>query len=162
MKFDHLIQINDPRDQSIAPLTRAQLWRGLVVRAERPAYFLIGVDECDILRHDGNTLERELRFGTHVVRDRVIFEPPHAVRYEIVPTGEVPDGTLCMRIEEPRPGALFVRFEYVLQADGGAVEDYFNEFRKSAYVEADIDTVRMIRQLAASGLLSPDGPEGSH
>jgi hypothetical protein len=65
----------------------------------------------------------------------------------------VPGGRLSMRIEEPAPGELFVRFSYELHHDVSRVEDYFNEFRKSAYVEADIDTVRMIRQMAASGLL---------
>lgn len=162
MQFDHLIQINDPRDPAIEPLTRAQLWQGLVTRAERPAHFLIGVDECRILARGDNTLERELRFGVHCVHDHVTFEPLHAVRYEIEPAGDMPGGTLCMRIEEPRPEELFIRFEYVLQVGGGGVEDYFNAFRKSAYVEADIDTVRMIRQLAASGLLSGDAPQALH
>ena len=153
MRFSHLIQINDPRDRGIEPLTRAQLWQGLVTRAERPAYFLIGVDACQILSRCENELARELRFGNVMVRDRVIFEPPLHVRYEIEPAGDMPGGTLVMRIEEPRAQALFLRFDYHLRNGTGAVEDFFNEFRKSAYVEADIDTVRMIRQMAASGLL---------
>lgn len=154
MQFTHLVQINDPRDTSIEPLTHAQLWRGLVARAEKPAYFLIGVDECEVVRRDDDTLDRRLRFGTHELRDRVIFEPPLAVRYEIATAGEMPGGTLSMRIEEPRPGEIFVRFDYRLHSLPGRVEDFYNEFRKSAYVESDIDTIRMIRQMAASGLLS--------
>lgn len=153
MNFTHLIQVNDPRDESIEPLTRAQLWQGLVVRAEKPAYFLIGVDECKILARGEKTLERRLRFGRVELRDRVIFDPPLEVRYEIAATGEMPGGTLAMRIEEPQPGEFFVRFVYELRSVDGRVEDYYNEFRKSAYVESDIDTIRMIRQMAASGLV---------
>lgn len=154
MQFTHLIQVNDPRDASIEPLTRDQLWRGLVVRAEQPKHFLIGVDTCDIQRRDDNTLERRLRFGAHTLHDRVIFDAPIEVRYEIAATDSMPGGTLSMRIEEPAPGELFLRCSYVLHNGDGRVEDFYNEFRKSAYVEADIDTIRMIRQMAASGLLS--------
>jgi hypothetical protein len=150
MEFVHLVQINDPRTPGIEPLTREQLWQGLVARAERPAHFLIGMDECRILGRGENTLERQLRFGSLVVRDRVVFVPGVAVRYEIEATAQVPGGSLVMQIEEPQPEQLFVRFEYRLEVGESRAEAYLSEFRKSAYREADIDTVWMIRQLAAS------------
>jgi len=153
VQFSHIIQINDPSDPSIPPLSREQLWRGLVTRAERPSYFIIGMDECQILDRSADTLQRQLRYGSLLVRDRVTFEPPVQVRYDIDTSEEVPGGSLVMRIEEPQSQQLFVRFDYELRVEGGTVNDYYNEFRKAAYVESDIDTVRMIRQLAASGLL---------
>lgn len=153
MEFSHLIQINDPGNPAIEPLTREQLWQGLVARAERPAHFLIGMDECQILSRGENTLERQLRFGNLIVRDRVIFEPRVAVRYEIEPSAQVPGGSLVMQIEEPQPGQLFVRFDYRLEVYAGGDEAFCSEFRKSAYQEADIDTIWMIRQLAASGIV---------
>lgn len=153
MEFGHLVQINDPANPAIEPLTREQLWQGLVVRAERPARFLIGMDDCRILSRGENTLERELRFGSLIVRDRVVFEPNVAVHYEIEPSAQVPGGSLVMQIEEPQPGQLFVRFDYRLEVYAGGDEAYLVEFRKSAYREADIDTVWMIRQLAASGVV---------
>lgn len=154
MQFTHLVQVNDPRDASIEPLTREQLWRGLVLRAEQPKYFLVGVDACEILSRGDNTLERRVQFGARALHDRVIFLPPFEVRYEIAATDDMPGGTLVICIEEPVPGELFLRFSYALHNGDDRTEDYYNEFRKSAYVESDIDTVRMIRQLAASGLLS--------
>lgn len=157
MHFSHLIQINDSRHAAIQPLSREQLWRGLVLRAERPSHFLLGLDACEIVSRGANTLMRELRFGRIVVRDRVTFAPPVEVRYDVEASREVPGGCLIMRIEEPQSGALFVRFEYQLHVEAGNVADYLNEFRKSAYVESDIDTIRMIRQLAASELLSENG-----
>ena len=153
MEFGHLVQINDSRNPAIEPLTREQLWQGLVARAERPAHFLIGMDDCQILSRGENSLERELRFGKLIVRDRVVFEPPVAVRYEIEASTQVPGGSLVMQIEEPQTGQLFVRFEYRLEVYEGGDEAYLSEFRKSAYREADIDTVWMIRQLAASGIV---------
>jgi hypothetical protein len=154
MRYQHLVQINDPLDSRIEPLSREQLWRGLVVRAERPARFLIGLDECRIVNRSGNTLQRQLRFGTLQVHDRVTLEPPVQVRFDVEPCGEVAGASLVIRIEEPQPGQLFLRFEYSLKATTDDAAGELDEYRKSAYREADIDTVRMIRQLAASGVLA--------
>lgn len=153
MKFTHLVQINDPLHPSIEPLSRAQLWHGLVTRAEKPSYFVLGLDECRLLDRGPNTLTRQLHFGDVIVRDRVIFDPLNEIRYDIEASDDVPGGSLVMRIEEPEPGQLFVRFEYELHENDDAANDFYNEFRKSAYVESDIDTIRAIRVLATEGLL---------
>lgn len=153
MHFSHLVQVNATVDPSVTLLSREQLWQGLVKRAEKPLYFVYGLDECHILNRGPDSMLRELRFGSLTVHDRVYFVPPNEVRYEIEPSATMPGGTLTMRIEEPQPGELFVRFDYELKVQSGRVEDYYNEFRKSAYVEADIDTVRAIRELAEQGWL---------
>jgi hypothetical protein len=158
MRYEHIVQINDPLDNRIEPLSRGQLWQGLVVRAERPAYFLIGLDECRIVARTANTLERQLQFGALQVSDRVTFEPALQVHFQIKPSGDVAGASLVIRIEEPQPEQLFLRFEYELQVAADSTSGELDEYRKSAYREADIDTVRMIRQLAASGVLSPGGP----
>lgn len=157
MRYSHLVQINDPLDPRIEPMTRGQLWQGLVARAELPTHFLIGLDECRITDRRGHTLERQLRFGTLQVRDRVTYEPPVQVRFDVEPYAGLAGASLVIRIEEPQPGQLFLRFEYDLRPDSGADAE-LDEYRKSAYREADIDTVRQIRQLAASGLLAADDP----
>jgi len=43
MRFEHLVQINDPLQPMRAEVAREQLWRGLVRRAERPAEFVLGL-----------------------------------------------------------------------------------------------------------------------
>lgn len=158
MHYEHLVQINDPADPRVPPLTREQLWLGLVARAERPQYFLIGMDECRIVEHTGNALRREMQFGKTLVRDRVTYEPSVQIRFDVEPTAESGVAQMIMRIEEPQPGVLFVRFVYDLQSVTDDAVGDADEFRKSAYREADVDTVQMIRQFAASGLLSADGP----
>lgn len=158
MHYEHLIQINDPNELEIEPLTREQLWLGLVARAERPQYFLIGMDECRIVERTADTLRRQMRFGTTQVHDRVTYEPLVQVCFDVEPTTEVTGARLVIRIEEPKPGELFLRFAYTLQTSADDAVGELDEYRKSAYRDADIDTVRMIRQLAATGIFTSDGP----
>lgn len=155
MKFTHLIEINDPLNPLLDPLTRMQLWRGLVLRAESPDLFVPYLDAFEILERSDTSLLRELRYGTLTVRDQVVFSPLQRVHYQVPAQGEIPASSLMMEIEEPQPDIFFVRFTY----DNGVIDDqdsqdaYFNEYRRSAYQESDIDTIGMIRQLASEGKL---------
>ncbi|MGF6443809.1 SRPBCC family protein [Paraburkholderia youngii] len=153
MNFEHLIQINDPLNPLVESMTREQLWEGLVLRAEQPQLFVIGLDSCTILSRDGNVLERELHYGQATVRDRVTLQESDSVRYDILPTAEHVGGSLTMTIEQPDELQLFLRFEYattlpVSTTDQDAVRT--QEIVKSAYRENDIDTVRLIRQYVAT------------
>ncbi len=157
MNFEHLIQINDPLNPLLDALTREQVWQGLLLRVERPQLFVVGLDGCTILNRDGDTLERELHYGVATVRDRVTLTVGEKVRYEIAPTDSYVGGTLTMTIEAPDELQLFLRFEYstTLAEPTGVDERRTMEIVKSAYREADIDTVRLIRQFAHTGEL-PD------
>lgn len=150
MKFTHLVQINDPFNPLIDPLSREQVWRGLVLRAENPLLFVMALDGFEIIERGDKLLARELRFGQLTLRDRVSFEPMKQVRYEIEAAGDSPAATLVMTIEEPEPEQLFVRFDYeTLQGDTAApIDEFYSSFAKQAYVGADIDTVSTIRRLA--------------
>ncbi|MEM5295899.1 SRPBCC family protein [Burkholderia sp. JPY481] len=153
MNFEHLIQINDPLNPLVESMTREQLWEGLVLRAEQPQLFVMGLDSCTILSRDGNVLERELHYGQATVRDRVTLRESDSVRYDILPTAEHVGGSLTMTIEQPDELQLFLRFEYattlpVSTTDQDAVRT--QEIVKSAYRENDIDTVRLIRQFVAT------------
>jgi hypothetical protein len=81
MKFTHLVQINDPLDPLIEPLSREQLWRGLALRAENPLLFVLALDAFEIVGRGDNTLSRALHFGKLTLRDRVEFEPMNRVSY---------------------------------------------------------------------------------
>lgn len=155
MKFTHLIEINATNNPLIAPLSREQLWRGLVLRAERPTLFVMALDNCEITERAEQALSRTLQFGKLIIRDQVRFLPLQHVHYHVPEQTDIPASDLIMSIEEPQPGALFVRFEYDDHQDETESEEaaFYNEFRREAYKEADIDTISMIRQLAAEGQL---------
>ncbi|MGI4936568.1 MAG: AtaL-like protein, partial [Janthinobacterium lividum] len=77
------------------------------------------------------------------------------VHYHVPQQKDIPASDLKVTIEEPNPGALFVRFEYDdnNSAKEEPAEAFYNEFRRSAYQESDIDTIRVIREMAAAGSL---------
>jgi hypothetical protein len=155
MKFEHLIEVNDLLNPLLDEISHEQLWRGLVLRAEAPKLFMPQLDECDILNRDDSGFHRKLRFGELVVADRVVLEHMHRVRYLVDAQDEIGNSSLTMTIEVPQPGRLFVRFLYEDDHDAATDEanKMYDEFRKSAYQENDIDTVRILRELAAEGRL---------
>lgn len=153
MKFEHLIQINDPADPLIIPLSRGQLWAGLMARIDDPLPFLPGLESCTVIERSTHGIHRQLDFGHTAIEDRVTLEEGRWVRFDIQPSPTHAGGSLIISIEEPQPDALFLRFCYQTNlGEGGALEDRaYSEYVKSAYHQSDIDTVLIIRTLAAEG-----------
>ncbi len=155
MKFEHLIQINDPLNPLIDTISIEQLWRGLVLRAESPTMFVPHLDECTIGDRASGSFARRLRYGDLVIDDVVYLTPLKEVRYEVPAQGEIAASSLKMIIEAPGDAVLLVRFCY---DDGQGehtdpVNAMYDDFKRSAYQEADVDTVRILRQLAGEGKL---------
>ena len=155
MKFEHLIEINDPLNPLMDTITREQLWRGLVLRAEDPKRFMPHLDECTISDREAGSFARRLRYGELVIADRVVLSPLHEVRYEVPAQGDIAESNMTMTIEAPTEGVLWVRFLYD-DGNPSANDDMgrmYEDFKKSAYQEADIDTIKILRELAAEGKL---------
>jgi Domain of unknown function (DUF1857) len=156
MKFEHLIEINDLKNPLTEVITREQLWRGLVLRAESPKLFMDYIDEVSITDRTEVSMKRCLRYGDLIVEDQVSLVHLEHVHYDVAAQKNIPQSSLRMRIDEPAPDALFVRFVY---DDGHSAEEdlaneMYNEYRRSAYQEADIDTIRVIREMAEYGRLN--------
>lgn len=155
MKFEHLVEINELHNPLIMVITREQLWRGLVMRAELPKLFVPYIDEATISDRTEEGMTRRLRYGDLVVVDEVTLHRYSHVHYAVAAQNDIPQSSLRMSIEEPQTDALFVRFLY----DDGhtpeqdAANEMYNDYRRSAYQEADIDTIRVIRELAEDGRL---------
>jgi hypothetical protein len=157
MRFEHLVQVNDPLQPLLTEVSREQLWRGLVRRAERPEQFVLGlagasVDER-IEEEGGVRLARTLDFGSFRVRDRVRLVTGAACIVDVEPAAGYPASRLTIRIEEPVPGSLFLRFTYEAEDGGGDEGSITSGLRQQAYRSADIDTVWRIRDLAERGEL---------
>jgi len=155
MKFEHLIEINDPLNPLIDTISVEQLWRGLVLRAEDPMRFMPHLDECTITEREAGSFTRRLRYGELVIADHVVLTPMLQVRYEVPAQGDIAESRMTMTIEAPSEGVLWVRFFY---DDGNPSANdemgkMYEDFKKSAYQEADIDTIKIVRQLAAEGKL---------
>jgi hypothetical protein len=154
MQFHHLVEINDPLNPLIDTLTRAQVWRGLVLRAEQPGLFMPHLEGCELSERKTESVSRVLNYGKVSIHDTVVFYPGMRVEYWVPQQGEIAASKLTMSIEEPSEGHLLVRFEYEDSADDAdGIDAFYNEFRQSAYKEADIDTVSLIREFAAEGKL---------
>jgi len=155
MKFEHLIEINDPLNPLLDALTIEQLWSGLVLRAESPKLFVPQLDDAIIDERTDHGFRRRLRYGQLVIEDRVRLEPLQRVVYDVPAQNEITASTLTMSIEQPTPETLYVRFQYDdgHDAETDAANAMYDEFKRSAYKEADIDTVGMIRELATQGRL---------
>ena len=153
MEFEHLIQINDPQSPLIPPLTRQQVWQGLLHRVEDPLPFLPGLESCVIIERHADALLRQLDFGPAVIQDRVTLAEARWVRFEIQPSPVHPGGSLTITIEEPEPAFLFLRFAYrtTLASVPDSEDRAYIEYVKSAYHQSDVDCVRLIRTLAAGG-----------
>jgi hypothetical protein len=155
MKFEHLIEINDPLNPLIDALSIKQLWSGLVLRAESPKLFVPHLDDCVIDERSENGFRRRLRYGELVIEDRVVLEPMLRVRYLVAAQQDISESSLTMTIETPTDETLFVRFQYEDGHDAAtdAANAMYDEFRRSAYVASDIDTIGMLRDLASQGRL---------
>lgn len=154
MKFVHLVIVNDPLDPLIDPLTLDQVWQGLRLRAESPKLFVPYLDDCAITARAPDRIERALRYGDLTVRDTVTFDPQHSVRVDVPAQPDIPPARLTMTIESPQPEWLQVRFEYddgKPDAAPDTEEAFYDSYRRSAYQESDIDTIRVIRDLASQG-----------
>ena len=112
MKFEHLVEINDFNNPLITEISREQLWRGLVMRAEMPILFMPYIDECTITERTELSMQRRLRYGELVVIDQVNLVHMQHIHYQVPAQNEITESSLRMTIEEPSPGSLFVRFVY--------------------------------------------------
>jgi len=159
LRFEHLIQINDPLVPLLTPLTREQIWRGLFIRAHQPTEFVMGLESCVIedetVQAGQTVLKRVLDFGPFQVRDEVTLTPMRQVTILAAATEMWPRSEATVRIEEPEPGVLFLRFIYELDLQEGhsELDETVVGLRKQAYIAADMDTVQRIRELAESGKL---------
>ena len=159
MHYEHLIQINDPNDPLLSPMSRSQLWRGLMRRVEQPQEFLVNVEQVAILARGEGWLKREILLGTLRVQDHITLEHEHRIHFQTAPSDQHQGGSFTMTIEEPNPGDLFVRFGYTTSLpesgamDSEAGDAYYADFIKSAYRDTDVDAIRWIRELQETGEL---------
>ena len=147
MKFEHIIQVNDQLDPLIEPLSREEIWEGLLESVEVPERFLPGLDSSRILRREAGAFRRELRIGHVIVHDTVHLTPGHRFVTDSEPSAEVPALTRTVTIEEPIEGEYVVRFRYERSPQGQEpLAPAFAAVLESAWLQADIDLIAHVRR----------------
>ncbi len=156
MLFEHIVEINHPDIPSDQWLSLDQLWQGLVLRATHPKLFVPHLDECHVGEIDDYIISRELHYGKLIIHDQVTFTPHQHVHYAVPAQGEIPASNLHMHIETPQENVTVVRFVYDdhQPEPDNPTDAMVNDFRRSAYLESDLDVIRVIRERALTGQLT--------
>jgi hypothetical protein len=147
MKFEHIIQVNNLLDPLVEPLSREEIWAGLLGSVEVPERFLPGLDSSRILWREAAAFRRELRIGRVMVRDTVRLTPGHRLVTDSEPSAEVPALKRTVTIEEPIEGEYVVRFLYERSPQGHeSLAPAFAAVLEAAWLQADIDLIARIRR----------------
>ena len=156
MQLEHLVAVNDPSNDFV--LNRAELWEGLLLRAECPDLFMEHIDNVEIIERSDLHLQRKIIIGAMQIEDHIHLEKLLRVRYTTQPSDQHAGGSLLMQIEEPQPDMLFVRFHYQTPVDDQGEEEEYSKFLRAAWQQSDVETIKKIRELAQQGRLTPPAP----
>jgi len=152
LEFEHLVQINDPDNGAIKPLSRTQLWDGLVMRARDPGRFNSALTcRIDHVSHD--SFVRYVQAGNTEFREEVTLTPQERIETVTAGGSEPLHAESITSIEEPADGYLFVRFIYRRDMEETREGIMIGEHLKSAYLHTDIEAIALIRMLAEDELL---------
>lgn len=155
MRFEHLLQVTDPADPRVPPMSRAELWRGLLRRVDAPQDFPMGPDRCSARRGAGGESERHRRihFGSLVFEDHVQLEAERRIVFTPRPHEGAAPVRLTITLEEPAPALLCLRFVYEVQGELSAEDRALQRYREQAWLEMDCEMLRTLREWLAAGTL---------
>ena len=146
LHHEHIVRINDPANVAGAWLTREQLWAGLYHTVVAPQLLDETIDSAAIEEIALGRLRREIRRGRSAMHDEVELVPNESLRIRADAGGAFAGSTLTIRIEEPAPEMLFVRFTYDVCGLEDARDEHEDNARCSAYHSLDIERIREVRR----------------
>lgn len=153
MHYEHIVAVNDLGNPQTLVLSRAQLWQGLMLRAESPQLFNPHIENVAILERTATVLLREIDFGNMQVREHIHLQEGVSLRHDTEPGANHAGGKLLVSIEEPDQDSLFVRFAYDIPAPQDAEAEQLISYLQEMWRQMDVECVRLIRELAESGRL---------
>lgn len=152
LHHEHIVRINDPANAAGAWLTREQLWAGLQHTVLAPEVLDESIDSASVQEIVPGRLRREIRRGRHATSDEVELVPNEALHIRADANGAFAGSTLTIRIEEPAPEMLFVRFTYDVCGLEDARDEQEDTARCSAYHSLDIERIREVRRFVGQPL----------
>jgi hypothetical protein len=148
LHHEHIVRINDPANVAGAWLTREQLWAGLQHTVLAPELLDESIDSASIQEIMPGKLRREIRRGRSAISDEVELVPNESLRIRADAAGAFAGSTLTIRIEEPAPEMLFVRFTYDVCGLDEVRDEQEDSARCSAYQDSDVERIRQVRRFA--------------
>jgi hypothetical protein len=147
--FEHLVRVNDPAEPRLEWLARETLWEGLWRSVAAPAEYDPSVDRCLVETLGEGRARRRLQRGTRCDEDLLEWRHLESITVRPDLRGAFAGSSLAMRIEEPAPGVLFVRFSYQLvDGDSAAPSEAERTARHAAWRQADVARIRSVRSHA--------------
>jgi acetylaranotin biosynthesis cluster protein L len=129
-------------------LSRSEIWKGLVMKAENALPFVPGMAKCEVLERTADGLVRDIVFRGEDAREKITFYPEDKVVFLRL-SGNV-DGLIVNEIIGPDDD-LRLRFSFALQlvdaASDSAEEREFREVMERDYVKAVDATLGAIRRM---------------
>ena len=150
ISLERSVPVNPPGTAS--PITRAEVWKGLVLKADNALPFVPQMTHCKVTERLGDhSFVRDIEFRGDRMVEKVTLETETSVTFERM-AGPVM-GTIKNFIDETN-GELFLRFTFSLEpkgmASGSAEERDYAQKMESAYLGAVDATLGAIRKLHES------------
>jgi Domain of unknown function (DUF1857) len=131
-------------------LSRSDIWKGLVMKAENALPFVPGMAKCDIVKRLPNGLLRDIMFRGEDARERVTLYPEKKVVF-VRESGNV-DGFIVNEVLGNEDD-LRLRFSFALQlvdaASDSPEEREFRQIMERDYLKAVDATLGAIRKMVA-------------
>jgi len=134
------IDVNPPHAHPI--LTREDVWRGLLMKAENALPFVLSMQSCTVLERTPTGLLREVVVRDDRFVERVTFTPQVQVLFERVEADGTVVGWISNVISDSDHG-LLLTFSFNVAARGDTL--------RQSYVRAVNSTLAAVRKMALEG-----------
>jgi hypothetical protein len=133
-------------------LSRSDIWKGLVMKAENALPFVPGMAKCHVIERTANGLIRDIVFRGEDARERITFYPEQKVVFLRL-SGNT-DGFIVNEVLGDGDGDdLRLRFSFALQLvdapSDSAKEREFREVMERDYLKAVDATLGAIRKMVS-------------
>ena len=146
------IEVNRGLASGQPRLTRSQVWKGLVMKAENALPFVPGMAVCTVVERSDGGLVRDIVFRGEGAREKITFRPEEKVTF--VRLSGNADGFIVNEILGDGDD-LTLKFSFALQlvdaASDSPAERELRDVMERDYLKAVEATVQAIRQMVAQG-----------
>jgi Domain of unknown function (DUF1857) len=142
----HALPVNVPDEPRLTP---ANVWDGLVLKANNALPFVPAMTYCEVTRrHSDTVFDRDIDFRGQRFTERITLEAPHRVTFTRI-AGPVL-GTIANEIQSTEAD-LALRFSFALVvmgvAGGSAEEQAYADSMTGDYLKAVAATLNAMRRL---------------